>query len=300
MNIKLPRISLEQWLAFKTVVDAGSYVQAAEQLNKSQSSVSYAIQRLNELLPQPVLAINGRKAELTEAGKVLYRHADELINQACQAEDVARSMASGFESEVILGLDVLVEINDLVCVFEEFSQEFPLTRIRVLETSLSGTTEAILEQQADLVITGAVPTGYSGTPLRQIEMVPVAAPEHPLVLAGEVSDLELRSHRQVVMRDTGRKREQDVGWLGSQQRWTVSHFSSSIKLLKSGLVFAFMPRNWIQENLDREELHIINLSEGASRFIHTYLIYTKGSAAGPASKALGQRIVAELRAETTV
>lgn len=300
MNSKLPRISLEQWLAFKTVVDAGSYVMAAEQLNKSQSSVSYAIQRLNELLPQPVLAINGRKAELTEAGKVLYRHAEDLINQASQAEDVARSMASGFESEVILGLDVLVEINDLVCAFEEFSQEFPLTRIRVLETSLSGTTEAILEQQADLVITGSIPTGFTGTPLKQIEMVPVAAPGHPLVELGEVSDLELRSHRQVVLRDTGRKREQDVGWLGSQQRWTVSHFSSSIKLLKSGLVFAFMPRNWIQENLDREELRIINLIEGSSRLIQTYLIYTKGNAAGPASKALGARIIAELRPETTV
>ena len=32
-----PRITLEQWLTFKTVVDAGSYALAAETLNKSQS-----------------------------------------------------------------------------------------------------------------------------------------------------------------------------------------------------------------------------------------------------------------------
>ena len=297
MNTNIPKISLEQWLAFKTVVDAGSYVLAAERLNKSQSSVSYAIQRINEMLPQPVLEIRGRKAEITEAGKVLYLHADQLIKQANQAEEVARSVALEFESEVVLALDVLIEINDLVCAFEEFSQEFPFTRIRVLETSLSGTSEAILEQQADLVITGVVPTGYSGKPLRQIEMLAVAAPIHPLSKAESVTDLELRGHRQVVLRDTGTKREQDVGWLGSQQRWTVSHFSSSIKLLKSGLVFAFMPRNWIEDCLESGELQRINLVEGASRFIHTYLVTTKGSAAGPATKSLGDRIISALHQE---
>ena len=49
--MKPPRISLEQWLAFKTVVDCGSYALAAEALNKSQSSVSYAVSRLNDQLP---------------------------------------------------------------------------------------------------------------------------------------------------------------------------------------------------------------------------------------------------------
>ncbi len=298
MNTHLPRISLEQWLAFKTVVDAGSYVLAAEKLNKSQSSVSYAIQRINEMLPQPVLEIQGRKAEMTEAGKVLYLHADQLIKQASQAEEVARSIALEFESEVVLAVDVLIEINDLICAFEEFSQDFPFTRIRVLETSLSGTSEAILEQQADLVITGAVPTGHTGKPLKQIEMLAVAAPSHPLAQAQAVTDLELRGHRQVVLRDTGTKREQDVGWLGSQQRWTVSHFSSSIKLLKSGLVFAFMPANWIADCLQTGELQRINLVEGASRFIHTYLVTTKGSAAGPATRALGERIASALQQES--
>ena len=86
--MKTPKISLEQWLAFKTVIDTGSYALAAEALNKSQSSVSYAIGRLNDQLPEPVLSLRGRKAELTEAGRVLYRHAEHLIEQAAQTESV--------------------------------------------------------------------------------------------------------------------------------------------------------------------------------------------------------------------
>ena len=95
-----PRISLEQWQTLCSVVAEGSFARAAEALNKSQSSVSYAIAQLNTHLPQPVLRIEGRRAVLTEAGKVLHRHAQQLIAQAQEAESVARSLAMGFEAEV--------------------------------------------------------------------------------------------------------------------------------------------------------------------------------------------------------
>jgi DNA-binding transcriptional LysR family regulator len=81
-----PRVSLDQWLTFKTVVDSGSYAMAAQALNKSQSSISYAIGRLNMQLPQPVLILEGRKAVMTDAGQVLYRHAEQLLNQAIQGK----------------------------------------------------------------------------------------------------------------------------------------------------------------------------------------------------------------------
>lgn len=65
--VQVPRISLEQWAAFKAVVDEGSYAKAAEMLNKSQSAISYAISRLNDLLPSPALVLEGRKAVLSVA-----------------------------------------------------------------------------------------------------------------------------------------------------------------------------------------------------------------------------------------
>ena len=59
--MRAPRISLEQWAAFKAVVDEGSFAKAAEVLNKSQSSVSYTISKMEELLPTPVLEQQGRR-----------------------------------------------------------------------------------------------------------------------------------------------------------------------------------------------------------------------------------------------
>ena len=295
--MKNPRVSLEQWLAFKTVVDCGSYAMAAQALNKSQSSISYAIARLNEQLPQPVLILDGRKAVMTDAGQVLYRHAEQLLNQASQAEAIASSLALGFESEVAIAVDVLVEVGSLVCAFEEFSQEFPHTRIRVLETSLSGTTEALLEKTADLVIGTKTPPGFQSRPLLQVKMIAVAAPGHPLVKNREdVSELELRSMRQVVLRDTGTFREQDSGWLQADQRWTVSHFSTSIKLLRSGLVFAFIPQNWIEDELAEGSLQRIPLAPSMDRLLQVHMMLADNQAAGPATKALYETIFEKLSA----
>jgi len=71
----------------------------------------------------------------------------------------------------------------------------------------------------------------------------VAAPEHTLCFSrSDVSETELRSHRQLVLRDSGSRRNVDAGWLKAEKRWTVSHFATSIKLLKSGLAFAFVPK----------------------------------------------------------
>jgi DNA-binding transcriptional LysR family regulator len=293
--MKNPRVSLDQWLTFKTVVDSGSYAMAAEALNKSQSSISYAIGRLNEQLPQPVLILRGRKAVMTDAGQVLYRHAEHLLNHASQAEAVASSLALGFESEVTIAVDVLVEVGSLVCAFEEFSQEFPHTRIRVLETSLSGTTEALVEKTADLVVSSKIPPGFRGAPLLQVKMIPVAAPSHPLVSNREsVSEVELRNMRQVVLRDTGTHREQDAGWLQAEQRWTVSHFSTSIKLLLSGLVFAFIPQNWIEDELASGHLLRIPVEPSMDRLIQMQLLMSNHQASGPATQALYDSILGKL------
>ena len=58
-----PRISLEQWRALRSVVEAGGYAQAAAQLHKSQSAVTYAVQKIESLLKVKIFELQGRKAQ---------------------------------------------------------------------------------------------------------------------------------------------------------------------------------------------------------------------------------------------
>lgn len=288
---KLPKVSIEQWATFKAVVDEGSFAAAAEYLNKSQSTVSYSLAKLEERLPAPVLHIRGRKAELTELGKVLYRHAASLLEEALRLDEIADYHAKGWESEVRIAVDGITPIEEIFCSLQRFSLASPQTRIRLLETTLSGTDEALLMREADIVISANVPPGFSAKPYRDVVKLAIASPNHPLMsLPVPVTEQQLRQFRQIVIRDSGRKREQDAGWLGAEQRWTVSHFSTSIAAIKSGLGFGFIPQEKVQHELSRNELAIVPLEAGYERRIPLYMIQANLQA-GPATRAIAESLL---------
>jgi DNA-binding transcriptional LysR family regulator len=293
MSDKIPHITLEQWAALRAVVDHGGFAPAAEALNKSQSSVSYAIRKLQEQLPQPVLTLNGRKAELTEAGETLLRRARGLLEEAHSIERLATNLAAGWEPEVRLAVEAIFPPELLLTVLGRFAdrcaQADRQTRVQVLETVLSGTTEALLRAEADLVITGMVPPGFLGQPLMRVEFIAVARHDHALHRLGrELGGEDLRVHRQLVVRDSGLKRKVDAGWLGAEQRWTVSHLSTSIQALKQGLGFAWVPREHIRAELESGVLKPLPLIEGGIRRVELYLVFADRDSAGPATRSLAE------------
>ena len=69
------KTTLEQWALLEKVVELGSFAKAADETHRSQSSVSYAVSRLQEQLGVALLQPQGRRMVLTEAGQVLLREA---------------------------------------------------------------------------------------------------------------------------------------------------------------------------------------------------------------------------------
>lgn len=292
----IPRITLEQWAAFKAVVDEGGYAQAAEVLNKSQSSISYAIARLNELLPHPALQVEGRKAVLTASGTTLYRYAKNLLDQAQATEQAAHYLANGWETSLTLVTDALTPLSKVLCGLQAFSGLCALTRVKVLETSLSGTDEAVLNRECDLAIMPRVPPGFLGDPLPTVQMLAVAHRSHPLAQMPTISETELKNHRQIVVRDSGLKREQDAGWLGAEQRWTFSHFATSVDAVRRGLGFAFLPGHRIAADLAAGDLVRLPLEIGAERQVNLSLVTVSPAHAGPATRALAKILLAQFHA----
>jgi DNA-binding transcriptional LysR family regulator len=99
----VPHVSLEQWRALIAVVEAGGYAQAAEALHKSQSAVTYAVQKIESQLGVQAFEIQGRKAVLTATGRMLYRRALALVGEAGDLEQMARKLSAGWEAEIGLG-----------------------------------------------------------------------------------------------------------------------------------------------------------------------------------------------------
>src|SRR5580704_12922191 len=212
-----PRISLEQWRSLLAVVDAGGYAQAAAVLHKSQSAVTYAVQKMESLLGVKIFEVIGRKAHLTATGQVLYRRAKALLDEAGALEGAAGSLAAGWEPELKLAVEIVFPTWLLLQCFARFAAEQPQVRIELYETVISGTEEALVQRKVDLAICSQIPPGFAGDPLMRIRFIAVAHPQHPLHQLGhELTMQDLRKQRHVVIRDTGSQRRSGSR-VGSEQ-----------------------------------------------------------------------------------
>lgn len=277
----LPKVTLDQWRTLVSVVEAGGYAQAAEQLHKSQSTLTYAVQKLERLLGVEAFEIQGRKAVLTPAGHVLYRRGKTLMEEAMRLERAAFSLVAGWEPELHLAVDSIFPAWLLLECLARFAEERPETRIELIESVLGGTDESLLEGRVDLAIGSSLPAGFVGDPIMHVRFIAAAHPDHSLHHLGRMVTLEdLRQHRHLVVRDTGRQRLRAPGWL-NEQRWTVSHKSTSIRAACMGLGYAWYAEDIIRKELDAGELKPLPLREGAERWATLYMIFADRDAAGP-------------------
>jgi len=272
------------------VVDAGGYAQAAEALHKSQSAVTYAVQKMEALLGVKIFEVVGRKAHLTSTGEVLYRRAKALLDEAGALEGAAGTLAAGWEAELRLSVEIIFPTWLLLQCFARFAEERPLTRIELYESVLSGTDEALLQRKVDLAICSQIPPGFMGDHLMRLRFIALAHPDHPLHRLGrELTLQDLRKHRHLIIRDTGSQRRSG-SWLGAEQSWTVSQKATSIHAAVMGLGFAWFPEETVRGELERGELKPLPLREGGERWGELYLVFADRDYAGPGARRLAEII----------
>ena len=280
-------ITLEQWRSLIEVVDAGGYAQAAERLCKSQSAVSYAVQKIEALLGIKAFEIKGRRAILTSTGQMLYRRALALVNEANELEKAAHKLSAGWEAIITVAAEILFPSELLLNCFQRFSLQSPSTRIELIESVLGGTSDALLSGQVDLAISPQLPPGFLGEILMRIRLQAVAHIDHTLHHLGrELSYRDLRAYRHVVIRDSGTKRDQRTATVEVDQRWTVSQVATSIQAVSMGYGFAWLPEEHIREELRAGVLKPLPLKQGHIREIPLYLILANPDFAGSGVRCL--------------
>ena len=286
-----PHITLDQWRALIAVIEAGGYAQAAAVLHKSQSSITYAVQKIESLLELRVFEIQGRKAIVTEAGQVLYRRARTLMEEALALERGAGSMAAGWQPELKIAVEILFPTWLMLECLATFSRERPDTCIELYETVLGGTDEVLTGGKVDIAICSQIPPGYVGDSLMRLRAIAVAHPGHPLHQLGrELTHRDLRQHRHLFIRDSGSQRTRSSGWQGAEQRWTVSHKATFIRALCMGLGYAWFPEDALRTELQAGTLKELPLREGREKFIELYLVFADRDYAGRDAQHLAEII----------
>jgi DNA-binding transcriptional LysR family regulator len=288
-----PRSTLEQWRILQAVVDAGGYAQAAELLNKSQSSLNHAVAKLQSQLGVELLEVIGRKAQLTEAGEVMLRRSRVLTQQIEDLELLADNIEQGWEPEIRVAVELAYPKHFLYRALQTF---YPLSRgsrVQIIDTVLTGTSEIIVQKKADLVIAGVVPKGYLGEPLYVSRFIAVVGAGHELANQLKLDQNQLSQFLQIVIRDTAQKPLENIGWLKAEQRWTVDTFHEAIEILQLGLGFCWLPDFAAASALAKGDLVQIQLNNSSERLVPMSLLTPQEETLGPGSKQLRQLILAE-------
>lgn len=289
-----PKSTMEQWRILQAVVDAGGYAQAAELLNKSQSSLNHAVSKLQSQLGIELLQVIGRKAFLTPTGEVMLRRSRLLTQQIEDLEQIASNLTLGWEPEIRIAVELVYPKQFLYNALAKFHPLSRGSRIQIIDTVITGTTEAIEGHKADLVIasSSSIPSGFMGDPLTVTQLHPVVGHQHPLASAHQLDLNELSHHLQIVIRDTASK-PKDIGWLKAEQRWTVNNFYEALAIVRSGLGFCWLPEFMIHQALEQGDLVRLNLAHGAVRVVPLSLVAPKDESLGPGSKQLRELLLTE-------
>ena len=280
--------TLEQWRIIQAVVDYGGYAQAAEKLNKSQSSLNHAVAKLQFQLGVQLLEVKGRKAYLTECGEVLLRRSRHITQSVTELELLANNLETGWEPSLTIAREIIYPMDDLVDVLSQFYPVSRGTRVTVLDTVLTGTAELINNETVDIAICGGPPPkGYLAEPLVDINFSLVCHSNHPLAQYDVIEeDQTLAQHLQLVIKDTSQGPNTDLGWLKAEQRWTVANFHEAIVILKKGLGFCWVPEQLVKNAIESGELKKLNLKGSTKRKATLSLVIPNRDKQGPASEMI--------------
>ena len=280
-------VTLEQWRALQAVVDHDGFARAAEALHKSQSSVSYTVAKLQEQLGVSLLRVEGRKAVLTDEGKALLRRARLLLKQAEEVEQFAEGLEQGWESEINLVVDAAFPTDILMNALGRYAPQSHGCRVQLKEVVLSGAEDALLQGNADIAICANVPPVFLGEPLLNINFIAVSHIDHALHKLGRpLTTSDLEDELQLVINDSGEHHQQDVGWLGSDHRWSVSSMETALTTLMTGLGFCWLPEQVVAKHIEAGQIKPLDLEAGGQYQAMLYLVQGKQAGQGPGTKLL--------------
>ncbi len=267
-----PRVSIDQWRCLLAVVDHGGYARAASQLHLSQSTINYAVSRLQSRLGLELLQVVGRRAELSDAGRRLLPQVRQLVADALELEQQAMAMAGAVPQRIVVVIDVLVPTGWLLDALGLLRSELPTIEVVVREEVMSGTDRLLSSGEVDLGLHARVPEGCSGEPLAALDLLLVVSPDHPLLQRQtRPGGRDLMRARQIFIRDTGPQPDED-GMGGSELRWTVGSRESALEMVRRGLGFSWMPLAWVADDLASGRLVELPMRQRERRQLPVYLV----------------------------
>ena len=231
--------------AFVSVAQLNSFTKAGEILGRSQPAVSLQIQRLEELIDEPLLTRNGKSLDLTDAGESLYDYASQIL--ALNDLAISQITKSTISGRIRLGIPSEFATALLPKIVSRFAKAYPNVTLEV-NCELS---KKLLSKEGkanhDLILAlEDSPSKTASDLLKTDDLVWVASRDHnaqkvsivPLIAAAEGC---IYRHRAIKILDHHQQPWQIV--------YTIPDLTGIQHAIEEGLGVTVLARSTVPENL---------------------------------------------------
>ena len=283
-------MTLDQMRMLIQIAESGSVLAAAEQLHRTQPTVSVAIRKMEEEFDLKILNRDSYRARLTPAGEALYRQAKRVLQQADTFSSTARQLAIGNEAELRVAIEASCPMPLALDLLRVCEQQFPKTEFLLRGETLWGALERLRDGDVDLAITPWLEENYAldSYQLATSQLITVSAPGFSERYSRNALHLEhLHAAVQVVVRDSSRKpSEASFGKFEAGRHWYVNDHQTKKEILMAGMGWGRLHRHMIELELDAGRLVPLQIADYPDTLdIEIRIARRKGETVGPVSSA---------------
>ncbi len=266
--------TLDQLRILKAIAAQGSFKKAADLLYVTQPAVSLQIQNLEKQLEITIFDRGGRKALLTEAGKLLLEYCERILNQcdeACKAIEDLNSLKGG---TLVIGASQTTGTYLMPRMIGLFRQQYPDVSVQLQVHSTRRTGWSVANGQIDLaIIGGQLPSDLENLlqviPYSTDQLALVLPSKHPLSNKKELLKEDLYKLNFVTLDSQSTTRKVVDKLLHDSgleiQRLKIEMELNSLEAIKnavqSGLGASFLPVVAIERELAAGTIHKAHVTD---------------------------------------
>ena len=143
-------VEIDQIETFLAVATFGGFHRAAEALSVSQPAVSARIKALEQSLGATLFIRSRRGLTLSDAGKTLRPHAEQLLRTAALARQAIHELRPGSGGPLQIAAALSISVYFLPDVLKRFQQAYPNHNITIRSGHSKEVLEMVLGEQAEI------------------------------------------------------------------------------------------------------------------------------------------------------
>ncbi|MEV5035770.1 LysR family transcriptional regulator [Peribacillus frigoritolerans] len=251
---------------FVTVIEQKNFSRAGDILNLSQPGVSLHIRNLENELGAKLIYRSPKQVQITEPGKILYRHAKQMLNHYETAKREINEFNNVVSGTMKIGASFTIGEYYLPKVLAEFAAQYPMVDIQIIISNSNDVIQGIRSNKLDIgLIEGE--TDYKDIdvmPFMNDEMIVVVPPDHPLSQMDLIEGNMLQNQTWVLREQGSGTRTYSDKLLSSlelniKKTFIFTSIQGVKEVVMAGLGIALLSRLTVQKELKSNELKTFHL-----------------------------------------